>query len=278
MKIFLLSVTVVISLTLASCYHSSEDVLATNEKYVTFSLNAVGTEQSSLTRVITEPNHLLIIDKFDDKITTDEKTSLADFAMPLDYGKHEIYFVAATNAWESYSTEDLTVTWPSAHFGLGRVWAYHLTLEVNQNTNVEEITLPLVVSLVRLESLDNIAENVSSVSYDNSDLCKGLDLSTMSGFVTESSVKNTFNIPAESVGVKTLILNIYTFVPTSGCVGDISIFAYDSDSKEVATKTLNAVPVQKGYVSLYKGYFFSDGVILPLSYDEDWTGTNTYKY
>ena len=114
-------------LTFTSCYRDSEEV-SVNDKYVTFNFNLAGVEQSSLTRAITEPSNLLIIDKFGDKITTDTKNSLAPFGLPLDYGTHEIYFVAADKIWTSYSTADWKVIWHSTHAGLSYVWAAHLTL------------------------------------------------------------------------------------------------------------------------------------------------------
>ena len=61
-------------------------------------------------------------------------------------------------------------------------------------------------------------------------------------------------------------------------VSDIVVTALDSNNAEVAAKTINEVQVQAGYISLYSGYFFSDGVSFPLSYTDDWSGTNNYGF
>jgi len=274
MKLYSLSLFVIFALTLTSCYQSEEDI-TTNSGYVTFNLTASGIEQSSLTRAISEPGNLLIIDKFGDEITTETKTSLASFAMPLKYGTHDIYFVAADIIWSSYSTTDMTVTWPNSHAGLSYVWAYHLNLTVDDDTSIEEITLPLVVANVRLKTYDNVSTNVASMKIEAPNLCKGLNLNTMSGFVSEG-INYTLNI-SSAVG-KNLSINMYTFVPSTGYVGDIVFSALDSSSKEIKAKTLSSVPVQQGYISYYAGYFFSEGQNLTLSYTDDWLGTNEYEY
>ncbi len=265
-----------ISLALTSCYQNDE-VISVNEKIVSFSLNASGVQQSSLTRAIDEPTNLLIIDKLGEEVTTEVKNSLGSFDLPLEYGNHDIYFVAATTIWSEYSTSDLTVTWPNTHAGLSYVWAYHLSLTVDENTTVNEITLPMVMASVKLSTLDKVSANVKNVKVDAPDFCRGLDLKTMNGFVIDTPVNYTLDVSA-TAGTRVISINMFTFVPESNSIGDMVISFLDSDSKEVASKTFEDVPVQKGYISQYSGYFFSGGVSIPLSYTDDWTGTNTYSY
>ena len=275
-KLFVYSVLFA-STIFSSCYHDSEVDLLDGNKYVTFNLNLDGVEQSSMTRAIDEPKNLLVIDKLGDKVTTSIKNSLAAFGMPLEYGKHDIYFVAADHVWTSFSTADLTVTWSTDRTALSYTWAYHLSIEVDENTSVEDITLPLVIANVQLKTLDKIPSDVSTMTIEAPGLSKVFDLKTMSGVESENDINYSYDV-TQYAGSKSINFNLYTFVPTSGFVGDIVLTALDTDSKEVASKTFEQVPVQAGYISLYSGYFFSDGVSFPLSYSEDWTGTNNYGY
>lgn len=275
-KLFVYSVLFA-STIFSSCYHDSEVDLLDGNKYVTFNLNLDGVEQSSMTRAIDEPKNLLVIDKLGDKVTTSIKNSLAAFGMPLEYGKHDIYFVAADHVWTSFSTADLTVTWSTDRTALSYTWAYHLSIEVDENTSVEDITLPLVIANVQLKTLDKIPSDVSTMTIEAPGLSKVFDLKTMSGVESENDINYSYDV-TQYAGSKSINFNLYTFVPTSGFVGDIVLTALDTDSKEVASKTFEQVPVQVGYISLYSGYFFSDGVSFPLSYSEDWTGTNNYGY
>ena len=261
----------------SSCYHDSEADLLDGNKYVTFNLNLDGVEQSSMTRAINEPGNLLVIDKFGDEVKTTIKNSLAAFGLPLDYGTHDIYFVAAEKVWSSFSTADLTVTWPTDRTALSYTWAYHLNIVVNENTTIEDITLPLVIANVQVKTLDKLPANVSTMTIEAPGLSKVFDLKTMSGVESETDINYSYNV-AQYAGSKTVAFNLFTFVPSSGYVGDIVLTALDSNNSEIAAKTLNEVQVQAGYISLYSGYFFSDGVSFPLSYSDDWTGTNNYGY
>ena len=261
----------------SSCYRDSDENLLDTNKYVTFNLNLDGVEQSSMTRAIDEPGNLLVIDKLGDKVTTSIKKSLAAFGMPLEYGTHDIYFVAATSIWTSFSTADLTVTWTTDRTALSYTWAYHLSIEVDENTSVEDITLPLVIANVQLKTLDKMPSDVSTMNVEAPGLSKVFDLKTMSGVESESEINYSIDV-AQYAGQKTFSINLYTFVPSSGYVGDVVLTALDSNNNEIAAKTFEEVPVQAGYISLYSGYFFSDGVSFPLSYSDDWTGTNNYGY
>ena len=245
----------------SSCYHDSEVELLDGNKYVTFNLNLDGVEQSSMTRAINEPGNLLVIDKFGDEVKTTIKNSLAAFGL----------------VWSSFSTADLTVTWPTDRTALSYTWAYHLNIEVNENTTIEDITLPLVIANVQVKTLDKLPANVSTMTIEAPGLSKVFDLKTMSGVESETDINYSYNV-AQYAGSKTVAFNLFTFVPSSGYVGDIVLTALDSNNSEIAAKTLNEVQVQAGYISLYSGYFFSDGVSFPLSYSDDWTGTNNYGY
>ena len=275
-KIFVYSVLLV-STIFTSCYRDSEETLLDGNKLVTFNLNLDGVEQASMTRAINEPGNLLVIDKFGDEVKTTIKNSLAAFGLPLDYGTHDIYFVAAEKVWSSFSTADLTVTWPTDRTALSYTWAYHLSIEVDENTSVEDITLPLVIANVQLKTLDKIPAEVSTMTIEAPGLSKVFDLKTLSGVESENDINYSFDV-TQYAGSKSINFNLFTFVPASGFVGDIVLTALDSDSREVAAKTFEQVPVQAGYISLYSGYFFSDGVSFPLSYTDDWVGTNNYGY
>ena len=153
----------------SSCYHDSEVEILDGNKYVTFNLNLDGVEQSSMTRAISEPSNLLVIDKIGDEVKTSIKNSLEAFSLPLDYGTHDIYFVAADKIWSSFSTADLTVTWTTDRTALSYTWAYHLSIEVDENTTVEDITMPLVIANVQVKTLDKLPSNVSTMTVEAQD-------------------------------------------------------------------------------------------------------------
>ncbi len=127
-----------------------------SEIELTFRLSVNEFEQIPFTRGLSEPAHLLIIDKFGNDVKCVEKSSFDPFVMMLAFGVHEFYFVAAENKWSSFDTEHLQLTWHDDSTGLGRVWACRMSIDVGKTSLEENIILPLVVADVKVEVLGPI--------------------------------------------------------------------------------------------------------------------------
>lgn len=268
-------------LLLTACYQSSDEALVDEtSKTVLFRVEAFGVQQDALTRGAMTPSKLLIIDTYNGKADTYTQESLAEVPIPLTYGQHNIYFVASSTAWNTVDKEALTVAWANTRGSMEYVWAKKLSLEVSSSTGAQEVVLPLISADVRVTTLDGMPTNLGDVGIEAPDLCHGLNLSDMTGY--SLGVTTSYSIDCRSVanGTRTLTTNIYTLVPSSKSVGDITLTAYDATTTttEIASHILNDVPVAPGYVSSYTGYFFSDGVAISFSYADQWNGVNDYDY
>lgn len=266
-------------LALTSCYET--ELIDAND--VTFHLSVEGLTQEQLTRAgetpeLKTPTNILVLDLHAGRVTPTVKSSLAAVTMPLQYGVHDLYFVASPVAWSSYSADNLTVTWPNDG-SMTAVWAYHYQIEVDEETSFEDIELPLVVADVRVKTLDKMPANTAVALIEAPDVRSTLDLETMRAVASSDGFTRQIDVSGRA-GAYGFTSNIYTFVPSSGKVGDISITFYSDQQKtaEIATRTLSAVPVTAGYVSNYSGYFFSDGISIPISYTTDWLGTYEFSY
>jgi len=226
------------------------------------------------------PSQLLIIDCYNGKADTYTQTSLAEIPIPLTWGQHEIYFVASSTQISNYDTQTLTVTWPATRTGMEYVWAKKLTLEVSATTASQTVNLPLISADVKISTLDVLPTNMGDFKIEAPDLCRGLKLSDMSGYVVSQN-PDPYTLDCRSyAGRANLVANLFTLVPTAKSVGDIVLTAYDAatTTTELASHTLPNVPVTAGYVSNYTGYFFSDGVAISFTCDQQWAGTNDYEY
>lgn len=263
-----------------SCYQSADESALESSSIVNFRLNAFGADQEAMTRAgEMVPGHLLVIDCCNGKNDVFTQESLAEVPLPLAWGQHEIYFVAASAVWSSYDANALTVTWPSTRQGMQYVWGKKISLEVSASTGSQEVTLPIIGADVKISTLDNLPSNMGDFKIEAPDVCRGLKLSDMSGFVTSTPVSYSIACKAYA-GANTFITNIYTLVPNTNSVGDITLTAYTSETTpaEITSLTLSDVPVTKGYVSSYTGYFFTDGVALSFSYEDEWKSTNQYSF
>lgn len=273
---FLLSLLALAS----SCYQSSDDDVVDQTQDVSFSFEAFGVTQELQTRAALTPSQLLIIDCYNGKADAYTQNSLAEIPIPLAWGQHELYFVASSTQIGSYDVNALTVSWPDTRTGMETVWAKKLSLEVSASTASQTVNLPLISADVKINTLDKLPANVGDFKIDAPDLCRGLNLSDMTGF-TLSEDPTPFMMDLRSyAGKSTLAVNLYTLVPASKSVGDITLTAYDATATttELASHTLSNVPVSQGYISNYSGYFFSDGVALSFTCDQQWTGTNDYDF
>lgn len=263
-----------------SCYQSSDELSLDQTSTVSFNFEAFGVTQEPQTRASMTPSQLLIIDCYNGKADTYTQTSLAEIPIPLTWGQHDIYFVACSKPISNYDVQTLTVTWPDTRTGMEYVWAKKLSLEVTASTASQSVNLPLICADVKISTLDNLPTNMGDFKIDAPDICRGLKLSDMSGYVVQQNPEPYVIDCRSHAGEGNLTVNLFTLVPTTKSLGDIVLTAYDATSTttEIASHTLPDVPVNQGYVSSYTGYFFSDGVAISLTSDEQWTGTNDYEY
>ena len=272
---------VIASLAFTSCYHAEDSVLDTSSRDVNFRIQVEGLTQEALTRASTPaldtPTKLLILDRCGTTVTNYVKTSFNDLSLPLKLGVHDLYFVATPKDWASFSSDDLTVTWPNDGT-MKAVWAYHYQLDVVSETTFEDLVLPLAVADVRLGTLDKLPAQVQMATVEAPDVSTVLDLTTMTAGGGDGYTR-TINVAANA-GKNAFAVNIYTFVPESSTVGDISLAFYsDTDlTSEVASRDISGVQVKAGYVSNYTGYFFTDGLSIPVTYTTEWLGVDNYSY
>lgn len=264
----------------SSCYQSADDAALDQTSTVRFSFDAFGASQQLMTRAALVPSQLLIIDSYNGKAEAYTQNSLAEMPIPLTWGQHELYFVASSTPLDSYDVTSLTVSWPNTRTGLETVWAKKLTLEVSASTASQTVNLPLISANVKVQTLDNMPANTGDFKIEAPDLCRGLKLTDMTGFVLNENIAPFTLDMRPYAGDNNLTLNLYTLVPASKSVGDITLTAYDATATttEMASHTLSNVPVEQGYISNYTGYFFSDGVALSFTCDPSWTGTHDYDY
>lgn len=270
------------SLAMTSCYHAEDELSSATMAEVKFNVEVEGLTHQQLTRGaslpdLKAPTHVLVLDRYNGEVKSYEKETLEGLSLSLSYGIHDLYFVAAPEAWTSYSISDLTVTWPNTG-AMKAVWAYYYQLDVVEGTEFEEIELPLAVAAVRLATLDMIPSTARKATIEAPDISTVLDLSTMQAAATSTA---GFNRQINVAGVTTAFsTSIFTFVPASGNVGDIKMAFYSDDAMttDLAEHTFENVPVAAGYVSNYTGYFFSDGLSIPVSYSSSWLGSNDYSY
>lgn len=219
--------------------------------------------------------YLYVFDEFDgniEKVLTRTKESaednpLSDLSLQLSTGNHTIYFVAATRAYETFDKQAKTLTWGA---NLGITWAQSLNINVSSSNNEKKnITLPLRVAGIRIVMEDAIPANMSYMVQDVTAYSKTLSLSTMSG-QAPAPYSRRAAMPASLLGQRNIKLDLYTFVPPIGSVGNMTATAYDSNDAVIASKSFTNVTVTNGHFHQYSGNFFSDSQSFGIEVETSW--------
>lgn len=252
-------------------------------KQVTFGMQPTLEAMASTRATAAEPTLLLVLDMGPDgRVTPYTRNVSADtdvtggvldnLTLPLQYGTHTLYFVAADSPFMLYDTTGLTVQWDAQTGLLKNCWAQKAEITVNQETaTAQQIVMPIRVANIQMTIEDGISEGASSLEMSLSAGSWQLDLQTMSG-VEATTVGRNISIQDSYIGVKGLTVNIYTFVPEGQqTVGTLSARAYDADNSEITSHILNNVPAAAAHITRYKGMFFSNSQEFELSVENEWT-------
>lgn len=267
----------------------SQDVTSLDSsktREITFSMETIqfdgSTPMRAPTRAISAPTYLLVLDELNGSIVsanTVERTvdALTPLTLNLTYGDHTLYFLACKNSYASFNTTDMTVSWDADH-KLNYVWVAKKVIHVDESTAAAEaVTLDLAVAQVQVQCNDAFPANTGNMRIQAPTACWTLNLRTLQGVAGE--VVSTANA-STFAGQTGMALALFTFVPASGNIGDMTLTVYNNAAtpQALATHTLEDVPVKLGYISHYTGLFFSRGQSFSFSYENDWKGVDEYTY
>lgn len=275
---FVASVCTIISATSSCNLYEMDPEPQTGQ--VTFQLETFCQSQAAMapTRadakdISTKPSRLLVIDVGGGEVLQEiERTEnvLEDLTLQLTYGQHDIYIVAASAVYDSYSAEELTVSW-SDQKRPSYTWATKVSVTVDQTqADAQPVELPLVIGRVGLVCTDAQPNQVTGMQIKGK-ICWTLDLTTMKGKAPSTDWNYTIPISNKAEG---LSLAVYCFEPTDGTLGNLTFTAIETVEgveTEVTHHTLSAVPVTAGYITNYTGLFYSSHQAFTLATTNKWT-------
>ena len=286
-KIYFFVVSAVVLLMTACDSQDVTSLDSSKTREITFSMETIqfdgSTPMRAPTRAISAPTYLLVLDELNGSIVsanTVERTvdALTPLTLNLTYGDHTLYFLACKNSYASFNTTDMTVTWGGAEHKLNYVWVAKKVIHVDESTAAADaITLDLAVAQVQVQCNDAFPANTGNMRIQAPTACWTLNLRTLQGVageVVSTADASSFANQTEKA------LALFTFVPASGNIGDMTLTVYNNAAtpQVLATHTLEDVPVKLGYVSHYTGLFFSHDKSFSFSYENEWRGTDEYTY
>jgi len=198
-------------------------------------------------------HHFLVVDVVDNKIQTvyerhhsEEQQVLNDpVSMDLSYGVHDLYFLCSENQWSNFNPQTLRLTWDNSTEILKDVFAKHLRLKVDANTDsYQTLKMDRCVAYVRVIVNDVLPDNLSTLHLQLNGGCWEYDLVNKTGGVS-SQVSRAVSIPVaydRSSGVST---GIFTFLPEGHkSLESFDVVAWDASGNTLAAKQFTDVPLQ----------------------------------
>ena len=143
-----------------------------------------------------------------------------------------------------------------------------MTVSSSQNEK-KNVSLPLRVAGIRIVMEDAIPSNMSYMVQNVTAYSKTLNLSTMSG-QNPAPYSRRAAMPTSLLGQRNIKLDLYTFVPPVGSVGDMTATAYDAGDVAIASKSFTNVTVTSGHFHQYSGNFFSNNQSIGMTVETSW--------
>lgn len=237
-----------------------------------------------------QPTMLLVVDECEG-MCRDTLIHWADLqegqlVLPLSDGEHTLRFVLAVSAWATYDAQAKTLSWDIANCyettaPLNYTWGAVVQVNVQDDVVEQEVSLPLIVGRVDVQSSDIVPVDCAAFGLEGTDLCWTLDLTTMMGCSPQLIGRRWSS--AGYVG-KTIYVAVYSFAPVSGNIGRVRLRSYRADNSVLTSRGIydpvaqpdRLVPITAGRITSYSGEVFTGGDGLTVSPVMDWTGTDRF--
>lgn len=271
MRKFLTVAVALLATVLTSCTSSDEEMYADGEK--TFTVKVGGDFIfESFTRTGLAENTMYdiwVFDYMDGKFiqAVHQVKGYDEFGSPkitLRYGRHNLYFVASAGTGPTVMQQTSEIVWQN----IGDT--FWNKLEVNVTANSETtlgIVLDRAVTMLRLKSLDNMAEGTKSVTVIPKTWYYGIKVTTgqPAGIAANKAVQCNIGSGDAKVDV-----SLFGFAPSEEeFYTDITFFPNDGGS-ETPVKTMTGVPFKSNRITVASGMMF-------MQQSQGGSNTGTYR-
>lgn len=204
---------------------------------------------------------------------------LATLSLEMSYGHHDLYFVCAQNPWDSFSANDLTLTWDSKTAHLSDAWGVHVGLDVNASTPASQsVSMDRLVAYLQMVIEDAIPVGISSFDCTLAGGSWTLNLTNMSGSMA-GVVDRKVDLPESKIGATGVTVGLAVFVPEGTTKATSYQFsALDKDGAVVASRIFSNVPIEANHYTTFTGNFFSGESGFQFSVKDSWGTPNVIKY
>ena len=205
--------------------------------------------------------------------TTHQTASDDDFGtptLPLDYGTHDLYFIASRGTNPTLSTASHTLAFSPVSDTFWR----HVSLTVtNSSSTSQAVTLDRIVTRFKIAVSDAMPASVAEVHLIPATWYNSFDYLTGLPATATTNDDHAITIPGGYAGRTDLSFSIFGFSAATEWTTDVTVTALDADDGTVATVTIADAPFVRNRESLYTGRFFTAGSGSTLALNTEWLGS-----
>lgn len=203
-------------------------------------------------------------------------TSFGTMEMTVSFGTYQLVVVGHKGSADATITSPTNITF--ANNELSDTFYYYETITVNKDSEKNlSIVLQHAVARFRLATQDKFPSNISQFTFTINGGGTALDATTGTAVATASQTK-VYNVSSYA-GREVPYIQVYSIMNSANEEPlNITATATDVDGNIIASQTFQNVPMQRGYSTTYKGYFFANNGTWNITVDDAYTEKDEYNF
>lgn len=243
---------------------------AVSNKQITFDLSRMSITQSAMTRATLtdlEMTDLWVFDYEGDVLvqTIHETSNLASATLTLDYGSHNLYFVASRGTTPSVNAPTISWEKPSDTFWVAK------SLTVDENTaSSQSVVMDRVTTRMRIVPTDVLTADAKKLSATPSHWYYGIDVKTGEG-TDDRTTARTIDIPSSYVGTSgQLSASFYGISKSTEFTASVTVRLLDANDGVLGTATIPDASFARNRVTIFTGSVISAGKTFGITANDSW--------
>lgn len=203
-------------------------------------------------------------------------TTFGTMEMTVSFGTYQLVVVGHKGSADATITSPTNITF--ANDELTDTFYYYETITVTKDSEKNlSIVLQHAVARFRLVTQDKFPSNIDKLTFTIDGGGTALDATTGTAVATSSQTK-VYNVSSYA-GKEVPYVQIYSIMSSANEEPlTITVTATDADGNNIASQTFQNVPMQRGYSTTYKGYFFANNGTWNITVDDAYTEKDEYNF
>lgn len=194
----------------------------------------------------------------------------SDFGEPnvlMEYGNHDLYFVASRGLNPDVDDVEHTITWSNVRDTFWKT----ITINVNSTSATEvDVTLERVVTKLKLNIQDKVPAGLVNVTITPEKWNYGINYITGEPASVDDS-QISIDVPSSYVSTTgNLSVSVFSLSGTSEWTTDVTVTAKNSSNITVSSVHIDDVPLLSNRATVYSGNLFTSGSTFTLSLNDAW--------